>query len=183
VLQRIRGLVDDKIDLTGHQILQRRPGAAIRHELETSAGHVLEIDAGDVGRGARAGRSRRDFAFVCFDPPNELGEVLRRHGNLADHDHGIAWQQHDRLEIAQQVVRQRINRAVDHVGAPVPDAERIAIRCRPRDASDPDRSRRSGDILHDDALTERGAHRLGQDARHGIDRSAGGERHDHGDGT
>jgi hypothetical protein len=181
VLERIRCLVDDEIDLTGHQILQRRAGAAIRDELEAGAGDVLKIDAGDMSRRTCARRSRRNFALVRFDPADELLEVLRRHAVLADHDHRVAGQQHDRLEIPQQVIRQRVDRPVDHMRAPVADAERIAVRGRACDPTDADRARRSGHVLDDDALAERSAHRLGQDARHRIDRSAGSERHHHRD--
>ena len=124
VLERIRCLVDDEIDLTGHQILQCRAGAAIRDELEAGAGDVLKIDARDMGRGPCTRRSGRDLALVRFDPADELVEVLRRDAVLADHDHRVAGQQHDRLEIAQQIVGQRVNRAVDHMRAPVAGAAR-----------------------------------------------------------
>jgi hypothetical protein len=183
VLHRVRRLVDDEIDLPGHQILQRRAGAAIRHELKTRAGDVLEIDAGDMGRGSCARRSRRDLAVVGLDPANEFLEVVRRDGALADHDHRIAGQERDRIEIAQQIVLQRIDCAVDDMGTPVPDAERIAVGRSARDAADADRARRPGRVLHVDGLGEGVEPPFGQVARHRVDRAAGGERHDHGNGT
>ena len=48
-----------------------------------------------------------------------------------------ARQQRNRLKIRDEIVSKRIDRAVDDVGAPVADADRIAIGRRAGHASDP----------------------------------------------
>ena len=53
--QRVRRLVEVEVDLAGDQVLHRRAGAAIVHELEARAGGLLEIDAADVRCAAGAG--------------------------------------------------------------------------------------------------------------------------------
>ena len=179
-LRRLRHLVEHHVDATGHQVEQRRIGAAIGHELQMGAGEIFEIDAGNVRAGADA-RGADGGARVGLDPGDELGEVLRRQRVAADHQHRIGRQLRDRLEIAQQIVGQRVDRAVDHVRAPVADAQRVAVGCRFRDAADADAAGGAGDVFDDDILPERAAHMLGHQAPHHVGRAAGGERHHHGD--
>src|SRR5215475_14951902 len=44
----VRRLIDDEIDLTGHEVEQRRASAAIRNELEFGADQLAEIDAREM---------------------------------------------------------------------------------------------------------------------------------------
>ena len=77
----------------------------------------------------------------------------------ADYQHRVAGQQRDRLEVAEQIIRQLVDRAVDDMRAPVAEAERVAVGAAPRDAADADGAGGAGDILDDDVLSERTAHR------------------------
>ena len=67
------------------------------------------------------------------------------------------------------------------MGVPLADVDRVAIRRGARDTTDRDRAAGAADILDDDALSERRAHALGQNARGDIGRAAGRERNDQGD--
>src|SRR5262249_4635174 len=87
-------------------------------------------------------------------------------------------------EILDQVVWQRrVDGAVGDVGAPLADAERVAVGRGAGETSDTDGAARAGDVLDDDGLAERGAHRLGHDPSDHVGRAAGRERYDHGEGA
>ena len=96
---------------------------------------------------------------------------------------GIAGEQRDRLEVLLNVVTELVNGAVEDMGAEKAEFEGVAVGSRAGDAPGAHGAGRAGDILDDDGLTERSAHRLGDDAGHGIERPAGRERHDDGDGA
>ena len=105
------------------------------------------------------------------------------HRVLADDDHRIARQQRHRLEIGDEVVAELVDRAVGDVGAEMAEADGVAVRRRTHRAADADRAARPCDVLDQHRLAERDLHALGEDPRHRIRRTAGGERHDDGDGT
>ncbi len=79
------------------------------------------------------------------------------------------------------MILQRIHRTVDDMGAPVPEAERIAIGCCPRGASMRDAAGRGAVVLDDDGLAERSPHPLRQDASNGVGRSSGRRANHHRD--
>jgi hypothetical protein len=58
---------------------------------------------------------------------------------------------------------------------------RVAVGLGGRDLAGSERAASSLDVLHDNLLAERLAHRLGDQARYGVGRAAGRERHDEGD--
>ena len=64
--QRVRRLIDDHVDLPGHQVVQRRTGAAIGHELQLHADQLLEIDAGEMRTGADAGGAGRTLPSLAL---------------------------------------------------------------------------------------------------------------------
>jgi hypothetical protein len=108
-------LDDQEIDLPRHQVLHRRPGAAIGHEGEMDAGLLLEIGAGDM---AACGRiALRRLFGIGLQPGDETSEVVRRQRLPADDHQRIPRHQADRLEIPDEVVGQRIDRAVHHMGS------------------------------------------------------------------
>jgi hypothetical protein len=67
------------------------------------AGHILEIDAGNVGTGADARRADHGIA-VGLDPADKLLEVRCWQRVSGDDEHRICRQLGDRLEIPQQIV-------------------------------------------------------------------------------
>ena len=178
VRQRIGRIVDDEIDLTGQQILHRRGGAAVRHEQKPGTRGLLEKYAADMLRTARAGCPLGRLLRVCLEPGDEAPQVIRRNGVLRDDQIRIGRDQRDRLEILQHIVRERIDRAVDHVGAPVADADRVAVGRGTRNPADPDVAVGAGHVLDDDALAERCAHVLRHGACDHVRRPARSERHD-----
>ena len=155
--------------------------AAVRHEQEAGAGVVLEIGRSDAMRHRR--HPHRYLARVGLDPRDQLVQVLRGDRGIADDQLRIGSDQRHRLEVLEEIVRERIGRAVEHMGAPLADAQRIAVGRRAGDPADADAAVRPGDVLDDDGLPERHPHALGDDARDGIGRAAGGERDHQGDGT
>ena len=121
------------------------------------------------------------LSAFAFSQAMRLLEVARRHRFPGDDQKRLRRNEPDRLEILQQIVLQRIDRAGRDIGAPLPDAERVAVRRRARDAADADCAAGAGHVLYDDRLTERCAHALGHQPCDHVGRAARGERHDHGD--
>jgi hypothetical protein len=93
----------------------------------------------------------------------------------------IAGNHRDRFEVLQQIIRQRIDCAVEDVCSDVPDANRIAIRRGASDTADADTSRCTRHVLNDDALSKLNRHALSQNAGQRIGRPTGGKRHNHRD--
>ena len=64
--EEIRRRLDQHVDLAGDEVLQRRPVAAIRHELSLRAGLLLEREAGEMAGAADARECR---SSPCPDWP------------------------------------------------------------------------------------------------------------------
>ena len=77
------------------------------------------------------------------------------------------------------MVRQLIDRPIDHMRAPMADRDRVAVGGRPRHPADADRASSARRILNDDDLPERCPHPLGHDARNRVGRAASRIGHDH----
>ncbi len=183
IRQRIRRHVDHKIDLTRHDILQRRRSAAIGHQLKSYPRRLLEQEAAKMSAGAGARSAGGRFVRIELQPSDELAEVLCRQAGIDDDHVGIAGDQRDRIEVLHHIVWQRVDRAVEHMGAEEPHGDCVAVRCRPGDAAGADSPRGAGHVFNDDGLPERNPHRLGQDARQCIERPACRQRHHDRDGT
>ena len=181
LIDGVGGLVDDDVDLPCNEIVHRRRGAAIGDKLQLDAGGILEIETGDVAAGPQAGGSGRDRLGPGFQPGEQLVQRLRRHIVLADDDHGIARQHHDRLKIGDEVVAELVDRAICNVGTEVTEADRVAIGRRTHHPTDADRAARSRDVLDHERLAEHSLHAVAKDARHRVRRTACGERHHDGD--
>ena len=70
----VRGLVDHHVDLARQQILQGRGGAAIGHELDGRAAHLLEVERRGVRDRAVAATAVRHLAGIGPDQGQELSE-------------------------------------------------------------------------------------------------------------
>jgi hypothetical protein len=117
-----------------------------------------------------------------FQPGQQFGQRFCRDRILADDDHGVTRQQHDRLEIGQEIVAELVDGAVRDMGAEMTEADGVAVGRRPHGAANADRAARSRDVLDHDRFTERHLHALGENSRHGVRRASRRERHDNGDG-
>ena len=118
--QRVRRLVDHDVDLPGDQVLHRRPGAAIGHELKLVPVMLWNKTPLTCAALPTPAVPPRRLVGVRLQPGDQLLQVVRRQSFLRDDQLRVAGDQRDRLEILQQVVRQRIDGAVDHVRAQWP---------------------------------------------------------------
>src|SRR4029079_9138406 len=96
---------------------------------------------------------------------------------------GILDEYGDRREVVDRVIWRLLGEQLAvGVGPAVAVEENVAVGCRLGDAARAGRYAGAADILDDDLLAEQFAHGLRQDPRNHIERAAGGEGHDHGNG-
>jgi len=106
-------------------------------------------------------------------------QVAGRNG-LPGHDQErIARHQRNRRKVLDEVVSQGEHGAVQNVGGPISENDRVAIRRCAGYASDPDCARCSGNVFDNDRLTKELAHALGHDPSDGVAGTARAERNDH----
>ena len=146
-------------------------------------GEFLQQDCSEVRAGANAGGRHRYIVLIGFEPGNQLGQVLRRNRFFRSDEMGIGRQQHDRLEILDEIVRERVEGAIGDECAPIAAGDRIAVGRGARDPAYADDPAGTTHIFDDDRLAERGLQVLGQQARKHIRRPARSERHDDRDPT
>src|SRR5262249_4292706 len=115
------------------------------HELEILADSGLEIDCGEVRWAPWPSIADRHLVGVCPEPCDQLAQILFRRSLVGDQQLMIARQQRDRLEVLGEVGLQRIDGAVDEMGAEIAEYEGVAVRCRAHYASGCDAARGAGD--------------------------------------
>ena len=169
--------------MAGDQVLHSGRSAPIVNNLGLSIRELLEVDGAHVRRRPWSASTNGNFVLVKLHPGNEFLEIPRGNGGFRNKKCRVRCDHCHRLEVFQQVVLQRIDRAVDDVRAIVSDAQRIAIRRGAYDSADSDASAGAGRVFHHDGLAERPAHPLGHDAAYDIRRSACREWHNQGDGV
>jgi len=76
------------VDLSADQILNSWGTTAVRHELKTSAGVLLEVDAAEMCCGANTNVSGRCLVGIGFEPRNQLLQVRRRQSLSCNDPHG-----------------------------------------------------------------------------------------------
>ena len=101
-------------------------------------------------------------ALFVLQPADQFAQILGRQRRLADDELRAVADQRHRLEIVQHVILQRIDRAIEHMRAPVPDGERISVRRGPRGAQPGDGAGRAGDVFDHHRLPQRPPHMLGE---------------------
>jgi hypothetical protein len=84
----------------------------------------------------------------------------------------------DWLQVVQQIVPQRIHRAIDDMRAPVADAESVSVGRRVNCTANTDATASPGDVLDDDWLIEALAHGSSNGASDRVRGAAGRERDD-----
>ena len=182
--ERSRNHVTDVVDATAHEILHGRSRSAIGNMGDIDADRDVEQDTAHMRGGASAGRSVLHPCLVGFGVGDELaqrvgGEILARHQHLR-----ILDEYGDRREVVDRVIWRLLGEQLAvGVGPAVAVEENVAVGCRLGDAARAGRSAGAADILDDDLLAEQFAHGLRQDPRNHIERAAGGEGHDHGNGA
>ena len=139
---------------------------------------------GEMTRRTRAGVTEGVFLLVLADDFEKVLEIADRDGRRRADQQRADRQQRDRREVVHEVIRQVLEQQrVDGVDRRR-QHQRVAVRRRLRDRVGADRSARPARAVFDDRRPARDLiELLHQDAGDAIDRSAGRERHDHGDGA
>ena len=165
-------------------VVERRRHALVGHLENVDAGEALERLAGENARGVTAAIG--ELARVGFGVGDQLGKRLHRDRRVDHHHQREAADPGDRRKILQRVVadileQERIGR-MRRVGAGEqrvcsrPGESRLRPRRSPRCTAV-----RALPIVDHDALAERDAERLGDDAGDDVSAAARPERHDDGD--
>ena len=123
------------------------------------------------------------LAGIVLEPGDQIAHVARRKILPRDDQLGRVCKERNRLEIVHHVVGERVGHRIDHVRAPLPDDERVAVGRRAGHTANPDVAAGARDILDDHGLAERRPQRLGQNARKHVRGAARRERRDYGDGA
>src|SRR5262249_16695070 len=152
----------------------------IGYDGELCPGLFLKGYAEEVGRSSY--RPERGLSGVGFQPSDQFIKVVYRHRFPCKHDQRISDEWRDRLEIIQHVVWKRTENAVQNMPAQGAEADRIAIGPRARDAIDTDAPVSPADVFHDDGLSKRVSHPLGEHSSDYIRRAAWCKRNNHRDG-
>ncbi len=171
------------MNLAGEHVLHARRRAAIGHDLDIGAGGVCEQDAGEVRCASDAGRPDHALAWVGLEPGNQLLDVFRGHGFRRDDELRSVGDQSDWHEVGEQVIRQRIDRTIHHMRAPMTDADGVTVAWRARHAPDADIAAGARHVLDDHRLSQRRAHAVADEPCDGVSWAAGRIRHHDGDGA
>jgi len=143
---------------------------------------TFSIAAPHVRRRTGSGSAGVQLGLVGADILHECLEVIRRKVALDDQHLRKIAEQSEMFVIGDRVVAQVLVKPdTRHVRAGLADLDRIAVGRRARGPGRADRSAGPGDVFDHQRLSEITRKEFGIDARDGVGRSAGGERHDHGD--
>ncbi len=133
---------------------------------------------------ADAGMRRIDLVDIGLHVSDEFLEVLGRQILLRQDQDRRPGQQRDRLEILFRMIgKVRIERHRRRMGAHMPRDQRVAVIGGARGTGGGGGAAGADHVLDDDALAQRLRHVRRDDARDDVGRTAGRERHDHGDGA
>jgi hypothetical protein len=180
-LRESRGRVEHRhVDLPGDQILQDRGTATIGHEAEAGAGFFLQKNAADVVRAADAANTLGYLVRIGLQPSDEPLEVVGRHGVLGQEQIRSSSKQGHGLEICQQIIVERIDRAARDMRRVLAQAERVTVGRCAGDATNRNGAACACHVLDDDRLTEKRLHPLGEIARDYVGRTSRGIRHNDG---
>jgi hypothetical protein len=108
--EEFRHVAEHDVDVAGHHVLDRRRAAAIGDVQQVDASQLLEQLAGEVLRGAVAGRGVAQLAGILFREVDDIGDAAQS-DVLADDQHVVdAGDVADRHEILVDVDRQLLAR-------------------------------------------------------------------------
>jgi hypothetical protein len=101
------GIVEHDVDAAGQQVVERGARATIGHVHHVDPGHALEQLAGEMHRGAVAGRCEGHFPRIGLGVGNEFRDRVCRRGDRHRHDVGVVAEQRDWREVSEGVEGQR----------------------------------------------------------------------------
>src|SRR5262245_921492 len=132
VAEGCNGLVEGDVDVSARHVTDDVDGAgAVGNETKVSAGDLLEVDAAHVLARAGSPGTLRGFVRIGLEPGDQLLKVSGRQIVAGYEDVGIAGQKRNGRQILLEIVRQVHYGAVDDVGGPVADNDRVAVSWRP----------------------------------------------------
>src|SRR5499427_10017701 len=111
-----------------------------------------------MGGAAGANRAEGRWLRLCFDPGNQLRHGLGRQILLADDPQRRAGEQSNGLEVAQDIVVERVDCGRSDMACPLPDADGVAVRPGMDDAPGRYRAACAAESLDHDWLTKRSLH-------------------------
>ncbi len=171
--------VDGEMRLPANEIGHRRRRAFVGNVGDVESGLGLEQGAQEMRRRAEAG-AVVELARVGLGVGDELRDRLRRHVGPDHHDVRQQRRGRDRDEVLERIdVEARIERGRDAERAGRAEQQRIAVGIGCGCGLEADGGARAGAVLDDHLLAEACRHRLAGQPRHGVDRPARRERHDH----
>ena len=145
--------------------------------IQLHVGHRLEELDHLVRDAALAGGGEVDGARLLLDEGDELLRGLRRELRIGDDDHRTLGDLHERRDVGERIVLERIKRGVDRV-ARGNQRQRVAIRVGLDALLDAEQAAGAGPVLDDDLRAEPLGEPLRSEARDEVRAAAGGERHD-----
>ena len=161
------------------QVGHRRRRALVRDVGDVEPGLGLEQRREQMRRRAEA-RAVVELARIGLGVGDELRDRLRRHVRADHHDVRQQRRGGDRGEMLERIdVEARIERGRDAERAGRAEQQRVAVGVGGGGGLEADGGARAGAVLDDHLLAEACRHRLAGQPRHGVDRAARRERHDH----
>ena len=168
--------------MTGDEIVHHLRAAAIGHPCQRLADRIHEQHAAKMRRRAAPGMAEGDLLALGLQVRHQFAQIPGRIVRAADQRHRDIGDEPDRGQILDRVEGQLLIEGRRGREAGMHQQNRVAVgRCL-RDASGADRAAGAERVLDDDVLVERRLHGHADQARDGIARAAGRERHDDGDG-
>ena len=88
--QEDRGLIDQYVDVTSHQILKRRTAPAVMNELKGGTDKILQCNPHNVRRATEAGGGDCCASGIHLQPGNQFPQIARWNGLLGPMTRGMA---------------------------------------------------------------------------------------------
>ena len=178
VLDRLRHRTENHLDLAADQVGGRGRAAPIGDVDQVHPGHHLEELAGNVLRGAGAGRPVVDLARVGLGIGDEFGDRLGGDRRMHHDDVGQPRGADNRRDVPNEVETEiAVERGIDRVrGHDL--QQRVAIGGRSGDRLGPDVAAGAGAVLDDELLAEAIRQPLTHQPRLDVGGSAGGKADD-----
>jgi beta-mannosidase len=166
--RRGQGLECD-LHLPAEKIGEGLRAALVGNVDEGGAGHRLEELAGEMLRGAVAGRALVDLVRVRFRIGDEFRDRARRKGRRHRHDVGKPGDAGDGCQVRDEVEGELVvERGIDRVHRAA-HQQRVAVRGRAHHRLGREVAARAGAVLHEHRLVELIRHPLRDEPRHDVE--------------
>ena len=133
-----------------------------------------------MASGADTGDPHRRLIGIGLEPGDQPLQIVRRQAFLCDDQERLAADFDHRFQIPEQIERQSIEAAGQHMRRGGSDAQCMAVSGRADRAADTQAAGSARDILNDDGLPQNGPHLLTKEPRHRVGGATCRKWHDHG---